>query len=626
MIQDKKVVIVLITLMLTSLTIAADANDVDNIIVNSGFEAGNLWGYHYAMYTAFKSGVPGDANFNGPSAPGTSCVLMKGAPTYQLANIRTFQYCVRPGNKFVAHWDYRSDYGAGTLTAHLRFLESATGLAVTVIGAVDVNLPNSGSDWAVYAVSMVAPPGTEAVDVYFNNFNGWVKLDNIIVYEETAGPPPSASAIDINDSIINNPSFENRDPNFIGEPNLTGTAWFSSNGNTGICMSDNYPAADGNCAEMTRASGTSLMADVRSPACPIDGDNDRLAIAFSYKTLPGFTGLGFAQLRFWRSSDVSGIGHLNELSWALPPTNGEWKTIRSCCVRPPEEATYLDFRVGLSSQTGAEWGNGVGTLRLDNVILINTTPKGDLSCNCHVDSIDLGGFASHWLYNESSSEVRLVVDNFESYANQTALDANWSMITGSEPNRGTGSLTLLTNPGDVYEGSRALRFDYNDTSHGEPNTRTEFCRFFSPIDINEYDELRVWIKRHGGNSEENILYFKLYNGDTTPEFIQLQHHLHWVDGSTYADPNQWVEWVADLRENPDTEFLNGAYSIKGFASMRGIIFGCESSAEHPGGKGTIDFDRIEFINYPEGDLNKDGKVNFADFVQLAINWLKVFEN
>jgi len=112
--------------------------------------------------------------------------------------------------------------------------------------------------------------------------------------------------------------------------------------------------------------------------------------------LPGYTGSARAFFRYWLRD---GQGFEQEFVWALPPTNGEWVTLRSCCVRPPPVTRSIDIRIGMwqyMSDTKG-WGNGVGTLLIDNVTVIKTSTKGDLNCDCGIDFYDLAMLVQRWL-------------------------------------------------------------------------------------------------------------------------------------------------------------------------------------------------------------------------------------
>jgi len=408
--QEKSLcsVIILITLMLASLAVA----DANNLIVNGDFELMTLNGYHFLN---FVNSCEYD-NDNGPSAPGSNCAV-----TYSSgSDIRTFRHCgIKAGKTYVASWDYKTspeitDPNLVVATAHLRFYANAVdvnGVYVidpntgSAIGVVDVNLTSTNGNWvAATPVSVVAPAGAKSLDIAFDHIAGYalmypvISFDNVVVYEQNAVPEPP-SYLDVNDSIIANPGFED----VSLDPNVWYSWFHSADGNCVSLIEGNTPPYgppyDGNkCARLTRNFGEMRdIIDIRTPCYPVDA-NDNYAVTISYKTLPGFTGSARAFLRYWKYNDGS-TGHIGDFVWALPPTNGEWVTIKSCCIRPPPFARSIDIRIGMWRDFGTTygWGEGVGTLLIDNVTAIKTSTKGDLNCDCDINFYDLAMLAQRWL-------------------------------------------------------------------------------------------------------------------------------------------------------------------------------------------------------------------------------------
>jgi hypothetical protein len=135
--------------------------------------------------------------------------------------------------------------------------------------------------------------------------------------------------------------------------------------------------------------------------------------------------------------------------------------------------------------------------------------------------------------------------------------------------------------------------------------------------------MRVWIKRHAGNSQENLLYVKFLDYGYQVGNIAAEAWLVKSEGSSYAHPDEWYEWSIDL---DGMMFRNGYDNTDGIEDLTGIIFGV-SDDDGTGGTGTIDIDDITFVKLPTcsatmvQDLNNDCLINFADFVIFAQNWL-----
>jgi len=374
MIQEKNLcnIVIFITLALASLA-TADAN---NLIVNGNFEFGNLEGYYYA-------GALIDSD-NGPTETGFYCISADDGNDFA-----TYPYCIRDGKTYVASWDYKTaaDETGTVAKGHLRFYD----MDENIIGVVDVNITNTGGSWVAQTpVSMAAPAGTKALDVAFDNIAtsyGPIKVDNIVVYEQNPGP---MSYLDVNDSMLVNAGFEET---MISMFYLPWTGWYhppESSFRPYLDVIDTDSVGGDKCVQMYRPS-VSGPNEVNLPSWSYypAKSGESFAVSFSYKTLAGTTGSARASFRYWRSDGEL----LAERIWSLAPTtNNEWVTMKSCCLSAPEQTAYVDIWFVMNE----EWGNMVGTMRIDNVTVIKTNTKGDLNCDCEINFYDFALLAQKW--------------------------------------------------------------------------------------------------------------------------------------------------------------------------------------------------------------------------------------
>ena len=189
-----------------------------------------------------------------------------------------------------------------------------------------------------------------------------------------------------------------------------------------------------------------------------------------------------------------------------------------------------------------------------------------------------------------------------------------------------------------------MRWQYDNSDPGDvydnvfSETNLIFATFGNGVDLSNYDQLRVKLKRHGGNSEERILYVKFYNYFVSSGFIQAEADLVAGLGGTHGDPNEWVDWTINLN---DLAFKGGATSLSDLDDVVGIFFGTVGGLGYADavwpflgeGDGTIDIDEIVLVDLlscmgnpvigdPSGDFNRDCRVDLLDFALFGSEWMQ----
>lgn len=291
-------------------------------------------------------------------------------------------------------------------------------------------------------------------------------------------------------------------------------------------------------------------------------------------------------------------------------------------LRSSHKTTGLDGSVGRSLADFhyiGEWGptyvdevkiwNGALTPEQIKAVAAHSNFGNDLQ----VDMEDAAFMAEGWLldYVLSSGSV-LVADDMEG-----SLD-RWSVYSGSYS--GTGTITPTAN---AYAGSGALRWDYELPATTDPNNYTSIVFDFGEVkDLSIYDEVSLWLYRHGGNSPEDILFVKFL--DDSMQVVAED----WILGDgAVTDPNeQWGQWLID----PNS--LLGPYGAgtadeSDLDAIRYILIGTGSWDRTDARAGAIDIDELTFAEYPvcsgrpEADLNWDCKVDLQDLLYVVDEWL-----
>jgi hypothetical protein len=277
-----------------------------------------------------------------------------------------------------------------------------------------------------------------------------------------------------------------------------------------------------------------------------------------------------------------------------------------------------------------------------------------------VDFKDFAVLASHWHQdNTIPAGPNHLIENFESYTATGAPGVVGTLlgprVLNGEPAwrvvpnwanynlgwlRGTSTLSLLTDANDPNSGSdvndhQAMRWVYDVNVPPNDVNAVRYTEILVVLphteDLNSYDQIRVMLKRHTGNSPDyqTYMYAKFIDltwvdFPPTPDKYGVVNSV--IGGSTASYPDDWYPWTINLHN------LAGWQNYGGPANMTrigAIIFGIRTQSEGPYGlgTGTIDVDNIRLVELPGcsappvGDLNGDCKVDFKDVKEFTDYWL-----
>ncbi|HOK67528.1 MAG TPA: LamG domain-containing protein [Anaerohalosphaeraceae bacterium] len=293
--------------------------------------------------------------------------------------------------------------------------------------------------------------------------------------------------------------------------------------------------------------------------------------------------------------------------------------------RSSHKTTTLTTSIGYSWSDGGylgEWGDTY----IDEVTIWNgaLTPaqiqalaaRSNLNSDQAVDLLDAAAVSEDWM--EDTVEVPgdlLVADDMEGPLNR------WSVYASSRYS-GTGTISQTSN---AYTGSYALQWDYElpATAPTDPNNYASILFDFGETkNLFDFDAVSLWLYRHSGNSEEDILFLKFID-----ENMQVKAE-QWIVGSgaTVQPVNQWAEWVIDPNSLRGPGGV-GTADEGDLTDIRYIMIGTGSGDRSDARSGRIDIDEFRFIRYPvcagfpRADMNKDCKVDLDDLFVLVEEWL-----
>ncbi len=204
-----------------------------------------------------------------------------------------------------------------------------------------------------------------------------------------------------------------------------------------------------------------------------------------------------------------------------------------------------------------------------------------------------------WKFTVASYSL---IDDFEKYADTTALSASWS-------NGATGATLSLAATGG-HDKAKTMKFDFSNS--GAP--------YYSEAQIASIDydwtiagvlAIDIWYKGSAANAAEQM-YVALEDNNSNPVAVILN------DDPNAAKAADWNVWRIKLSDFTGVNLAN----VKKFY----IGFGSRTSPAS-GGAGTVYFDDIRLypsrcITPPSVDLNNDCVVDFKDFAVIAANWLQ----
>lgn len=317
----------------------------------------------------------------------------------------------------------------------------------------------------------------------------------------------------------------------------------------------------------------------------------------------------------------------------------------------PNEPNFFKLQPYSPVRYADEDGNYMGS---QGVLYGQEAYPADLISPHGVDFKDFATFASNWRKNNTISAIpQLVLETFETYDSNAALLASWQEVprttgVGSNwenyPNaawlRGSSTITLLTDPCEANSPSKAMRwvYDVNLAFPEANNVRYTEIMLVLPSEVNftPYNELRVSLKRHAGNSPDTETFMcakflnDIYNihasnkglDNTAPDKRDIANSV--IGGSTALYPGVYYDWTINF-----DNLAGWTWGHNNLNYVGAIIFGIQSqpTIPHGLGKGTIDVDDIRLVDRPGcsgnpvGDFDGNCIVNFADVDEFANYWL-----
>ena len=219
--------------------------------------------------------------------------------------------------------------------------------------------------------------------------------------------------------------------------------------------------------------------------------------------------------------------------------------------------------------------------RIDEVDASNNTYKGNV-----------WSFTAAWYSG---------VEDFDSYADNAALTADWSGL-------GSAAVTLETNPAFVFgDSGNSMRIDYDNSSspYYSEAVRTYTGNQDWTADNVEY--LTFWYKGNTGNAAEEI-YIEL-------EDASLNSAVQVAAGVNLLQ----LEWWREL------SFKLSDFGGVDLTQIRKVTIGIGQQTPQAGGSGTVYIDDIR-LHKPKdyglnADFNRDGTVDITDLSTIASAWL-----
>jgi hypothetical protein len=266
-------------------------------------------------------------------------------------------------------------------------------------------------------------------------------------------------------------------------------------------------------------------------------------------------------------------------------------------------------------------------------------PDGDIDLDYDVDLNDFQVLAGEWLTNNTAAGpyFETLLDDMESYTNDGAPIPGFNSIFEywQEFGESTGvpSIQLFTAPDPNTNGNggsgQSLTFEYNN------NNQWSEILFVpeNPIDLTQYNALKISLYRHAGNDSQRNSYVKFLNGGLTNNEVAAVILLN-EDGSTVNPVEEWVDYTlifedptADVGTGHEWIFVNGYTDLSQLNDIQAIMFGV-NGAGWSAGQGQIDIDDLELAVVPyctvliDADLDDDCDVDLADFAIVAGDWLE----
>lgn len=209
-----------------------------------------------------------------------------------------------------------------------------------------------------------------------------------------------------------------------------------------------------------------------------------------------------------------------------------------------------------------------------------------------------------------------VVEDFDSYADETALETVWS-LAGS---------TDITIEETIVQSGKSMKYEYDISSspyYSEASANTSGANKL-PVDTQGWtsagiEALTLYFSGNGTNAVEPmyVVLEDISNKSATVYYGDGEGE----DPNDIKDPD-WHEWNIELSDFSDLNDVN----LESISTVY-IGFGDEAS---PGGSGTVYFDDIRLYptrcvaSYaPAGDVDGDCIVNLVDVNMMGDDWLEM---
>lgn len=224
----------------------------------------------------------------------------------------------------------------------------------------------------------------------------------------------------------------------------------------------------------------------------------------------------------------------------------------------------------------------------------------DFTGDYAVNFSDYSIFAGDWGQDNTDVAVK-EIDDFESYSSMP--EGGWDLEYADY----YSTFSLITDEAQAHSGSKALRWNYDVYFSGGTAEGGVTKVLENPIDLTNYDQIRLWVKRHQDNGEATVLELRFQDSEGN---MVLN-----AGGTSITEPNGvWDEWVLDIEPHPSLSSL--------MASELNIHVWKDSDIT--GGTGTVDIDDIRLYPEcvsPEYDFTGDCIVDEQDLIYITEEWL-----
>jgi hypothetical protein len=463
------------------------------------------------------------------------------------------------------------------------------------------------TEYSVYDFSyMTTNPDCAKVNIAFTMYNAQIT-------EKATGQMLIDDVKLVNTQLVTNPGFEQ---------NLDFWRHYAIGGAEAeyTISTDAYKGARAALMTVTTA-GEDQALDRELAKLPVSA-GDTLRVSFAAKNAGGGDNLLLLNVAEF-DSEGNYLAQYG-LKFVDPPADGYGEFEYYYALQDPE-AGYVNIAFTIFDGTGS--AKAAGSYLIDEVRVYsnNGLNPADVNFDSAVDADDVTKLSDYWLTNEVVPGDSVSVDDFEGYMSSSELESAWTEFYWSNFNGSNTSSTvsLLTDPADVYSGSQSMRWEYNadDTTGNDQDFTDIVFELDEPVDLSGAASITMNLNRHEGNSQEYLLYVKCFEG--VVDVSTLRGQGVWLtrsEGSTFS-PTGWTQWTANLDEYVD-------YSKVDLDEVTAILIGCYSPAsDGTSGSGVIDIDDISIVyesvceQTAGGDVNGDCVVDFTDYAAISANWL-----